>query len=101
MVLVSVKDDLYTITGPELRRCGYRVLKLDLRNVFSSCHFNLLYRVNAEIDAWHKEQDARRKAVHYATAERYAKTIASAIIGLLVVPGAVTTASILTRQLVD
>ncbi len=38
MVLVSVKDDLYTITGPELRRCGYRVLKLDLRNVFSSCH---------------------------------------------------------------
>lgn len=61
MVLVSVKDDLYTITGPELRRCGYRVLKLDLRNVFSSCHFNLLYRVNAEIDAWHKEQDARRK----------------------------------------
>lgn len=81
MVLVSVKDDLYTITGPELRRCGYRVLKLDLRNVFSSCHFNLLYRVNAEIDAWHKEQDARRKAVHYATAERYAKTIASAIIG--------------------
>lgn len=81
MVLVSVKDDLYNITGPELRHCGYRVLKLDLRNVFCSCHFNLLYRVNAEIDAWRKEQDARRKAVHYATAERYAKTIASAIIG--------------------
>lgn len=81
MVLVSVKDDLYNITGPELRRCGYRVLKLDLRNVFCSCHFNLLYRVNAEIDAWRKEQDARQKAVHYATAERYAKTIANAIIG--------------------
>lgn len=81
MVLVSVKDDLYNITGPELRHCGYRVLKLDLRNVFCSCHFNLLYRVNAEIDAWRKEQDARQRAVHYATAERYAKTIASAIIG--------------------
>ena len=81
MVLVSVKDDLYNITGPELRRCGYRVLKLDLRNVFCSCRFNLLYRVNAEIDAWRKEQDARQKAVHYATAERYAKTIANAIIG--------------------
>lgn len=81
MVLVSVKDDLYTITGPELRHCGYRVLKLDLRNVFCSCHFNLLYRVNAEIDAWRKAQDARQRAVHYATAERYAKTIASAIIG--------------------
>lgn len=81
MVLVSVKDDLYTITGPELRHCGYRVLKLDLRNVFCSCHFNLLYRVNIEIDAWRKEQDARQRAVHYATAERYAKTIASAIIG--------------------
>lgn len=81
MVLVSVKDDLYNITGPELRHCGYRVLKLDLRNVFCSCHFNLLYRVNAEIDAWRKEQDVRQRAVHYATAERYAKTIASAIIG--------------------
>lgn len=81
MVLVSVKDDLYNITGPELRHCGYRVLKLDLRNVFCSCHFNLLYRVNAEIDAWRKEQDARQRAVHYATAERYAKTIASAITG--------------------
>ena len=81
MVLVSVKDDLYNITGPELRHCGYRVLKLDLRNVFCSCHFNLLYRVNAEIDAWRKEQDARQRAVHYATAERYAKVIASAIIG--------------------
>lgn len=81
MVLVSVKDDLYTITGPELRHCGYRVLKLDLRNVFCSCHFNLLYRVNIEIDAWRKERDAKRRAVHYATAERYAKVIASAIIG--------------------
>lgn len=52
MVLVSVKDDLYTITSAELKKCGYRVLKLDLRNVFCSCHFNLLYRVNIEIDAW-------------------------------------------------
>lgn len=81
MVLVSVKDDLYTITGAELKKCGYRVLKLDLRNVFCSCHFNLLYRVNIEIDAWRKEQDAKQRAVHYATAERYAKVIASAIIG--------------------
>lgn len=81
MVLVSVKDDLYTITGGELKKCGYRVLKLDLRNVFCSCHFNLLYRVNIEIDAWRKENDAKQKAVHYATAERYAKVIASAIIG--------------------
>ena len=81
MVLVSVKDDLYTITGSELKKCGYRVLKLDLRNVFCSCHFNLLYRVNIEIDAWRKEQDPKKKAVHYATAERYAKVIASAIIG--------------------
>ena len=78
MVLVSVKDDLYTITGGELKKCGYRVLKLDLRNVFCSCHFNLLYRVNIEIDAWRKEQDPKKKAVHYATAERYAKVIASA-----------------------
>lgn len=54
MVLVSVKDDLYTITSAELKKCGYRVLKLDLRNVFCSCHFNLLYRVNIEIDAWRK-----------------------------------------------
>lgn len=81
MVLVSVKDDLYTITSAELKKCGYRVLKLDLRNVFCSCHFNLLYRVNIEIDAWRKEQDAKQRAVHYATAERYAKVIASAIIG--------------------
>lgn len=81
MVLVSVKDDLYTITSAELKKCGYRVLKLDLRNVFCSCHFNLLYRVNIEIDAWRKESDAKQKAVHYATAERYAKVIASAIIG--------------------
>lgn len=44
MVLVSVKDDLYTITSAELKKCGYRVLKLDLRNVFCSCHFNLLCR---------------------------------------------------------
>lgn len=80
-MLVSVKDDLYTITGAELKKCGYRVLKLDLRNVFCSCHFNLLYRVNIEIDAWRKERDAKRRAVHYATAERYAKVIASAIIG--------------------
>ena len=81
MVLVSVKDDLYTITSAELKKCGYRVLKLDLRNVFCSCHFNLLYRVNIEIDAWRKEQDTKQRAVHYATAERYAKVIASAIIG--------------------
>ena len=81
MVIVSVKDDLYEITTPELHKCGYRVLKLDLRNVFASSHFNIMYRVNAEIDAWQKALDAKQKAVHYATAERYAKIIANAIIG--------------------
>lgn len=81
MVLVSVKDDLYNITGPELRKCGYRVLKLDLRNVFTSSHFNILYRVNLEIDAWKQCGSPKQKAIHYATAERYAKIIANAIIG--------------------
>lgn len=81
MVIVSVKDDLYNALRPELLECDYTIAKLDLRNVFRSNHYNMMYRVNAEIDLWKQAVEPKEKAIHYATAERYAKILATAIIG--------------------
>ena len=52
MILMDVKGTLYNKAGPELQAKGYCTPVLDLRNVFRSYQFNILYRVNKEIDAW-------------------------------------------------
>lgn len=81
MVIMDVKGDLYRRLEPELRHAGYRTPVLDLRSIFRSAQYNIMYRVNRMMDAWASEQDPKQKALHYAVAERYAKVIAEAIIG--------------------
>lgn len=53
---------------------------LDLRNVFRSYQFNILYRVNKEIDAWRTSVNEEDRVKHYGAAERFAKVAANAII---------------------
>lgn len=53
---------------------------LDLRNVFRSYQFNILYRVNKEIDAWRTAANEEDRVKHYGAAERFAKVAANAII---------------------
>lgn len=81
MVIMDVKGDLYRRLEPELRHAGYRTPVMDLRTIFRSSQYNLMYRVNQRMDAWAREKDPKQKALHYAVAERYAKVIAEAIIG--------------------
>lgn len=80
MILMDVKGTLYNKAGPELQAKGYCTPVLDLRNVFRSYQFNILYRVNKEIDAWRTAANEEDRVKHYGAAERFAKVAANAII---------------------
>ena len=80
MILMDVKGTLYNKAGPELQAKGYCTPVLDLRNVFRSYQFNILYRVNKEIDAWRTSVNEEDRVKHYGAAERFAKVAANAII---------------------
>lgn len=81
MVFVSVKHDLYKTMYGELKDCGYRILKLDLRDVYGSNGWNIMYGVNAAIDSWRAAKTDVDKTLHFSEAERYAKVVAQAIVG--------------------
>lgn len=80
MLIVDIKGDLYRKTAAELQACGYRTPILDLRLVENSYQFNIMNRVNKEIDLYLAATTRRDRAKHYGMAERYAKITADAII---------------------
>lgn len=79
-IAADIKGTLYSTTAPEMKRCGYRTCVLNLRDVFTSLCYNVMYRVNEEIDLYKAANSKKEKAIHYGAAERYAKIVASAII---------------------
>ena len=80
MLITDCKgEELYTC-GNMLKESGYRVLYLDFRNPLKSYRFNLMVTINAEIDKYKAVCDEAEKILHYARAERYAKTLASSIV---------------------
>lgn len=80
MILVDIKGTLYDATAAQLQKHGYRTPVLNLREVFDSYSYNIMYRVNTEIDAYLAAGSKKEKAIHYGMAERYAKIAASAIV---------------------
>lgn len=80
MIIVDIKGTLYEKTAPLLQTSGYRTPVIDLRNVFNSYRYNVMYRVNEEIDLYKAAKSPAERAIHYGRAERYAKIAAAAII---------------------
>lgn len=82
ILCLDVKGTLYNETAAEAQSKGYRTPVINLRDVSRSYPINVMYAVNREIDAWKDSQTTEEKARHYGAAERYAKTLADAIINL-------------------
>lgn len=83
ILALDVKGTLYEATAPAAQAKGYRTPVINLRDVFRSCPINILYAVNREIDAWRGSSSEEERARHYGAAERYAKTLADAIVNLV------------------
>lgn len=79
MLLMDIKGTLYATTAAELQACGYETPVINLREVFNSYHYNIMYQVNREIDAFKTASDGKSQAIHYGAAERYAKITAAAV----------------------
>ena len=80
MLIMDCKGELFRSTAGELQADGYRTPTLDLREIMKSDRYNLLIHVNLEIDQYKVSHDKMQKAIHYGTAERYAKQLAFQLI---------------------
>lgn len=80
MLIMDCKGELFRATAGELQADGYRTPTLDLREIMKSNRYNLLTHVNWEIDQYKGSHDKLQKAIHYGTAERYAKQLAFQLI---------------------
>ncbi len=80
MLLTDCKGELIRTCGKFLKSAGYRVLYLDFRYPLKSFKYNLMHAINNELDKYKATEDKSEKIIHYAKAERYAKTLASSIV---------------------
>lgn len=80
MLITDCKGEEITTCGGFLKESGYRVLYLDFRYPLQSYHNNLMYNTNKEIDKYKAAKEESEKILHYAKAERYAKTLAGSIV---------------------
>lgn len=80
LILMDIKGTLYNSGAPELQRHGYRTPVINLRDVFHSYKYNIMHKVNDEIDAWRMAATEEEKVIHYGAAERHAKIAAHAIL---------------------
>lgn len=80
MLILDCKGEELGTCGRVLEQDGYRVLYLDFRHPLKSYKFNLMYNINAEIDRYKASENEGEKILHYAKAERYAKTLAASIV---------------------
>lgn len=80
LILMDIKGTLYNSGAPELQRHGYRTPVINLRDVFHSYKYNIMHKVNDEIDAWRIATTETEKVTHYGAAERHAKIAAHAIL---------------------
>lgn len=80
MLILDCKGEELNSCGKALEEDGYRVLYLDFRYPLKSYKDNLMYTINVELDKYKAAQDESEKILHYAKAERYAKTLAASIV---------------------
>lgn len=80
MLITDCKGEEITTCGGFLKDAGYRVLYLDFRFPLRSYHNNLMFNTNKEIDKYKAAKDESEKILHYARAERYAKTLSGSIV---------------------
>lgn len=80
LLLTDVKGELLASCGQFLKDAGYRVLYLDFRHPLESYHDNLMYSVNVEIDQYKAAKGQSDGVLHYARAERGAKTLAASVV---------------------
>jgi type IV secretion system protein VirD4 len=80
MLLTDCKGELLNTCAEFLKEMGYRVMYLDFRYPMKSFKDNLMIGINNEIDKYKSDIDEGEKIMHYAKAERYAKTLAASIV---------------------
>lgn len=80
MLILDCKGEELNTCGKTLEEDGYRVLYLDFRYPLKSYKYNLMHTINVEIDKYKEAKDESEKILHYAKAERYAKTLAASIV---------------------
>lgn len=86
MVITDPKGELRAYTEPYLKRKGYNVITLNLRNIQESNTFNPMHRINQEIAEYKRiiknGMMAERHIAeeHLTLAERYARDLAELIV---------------------
>lgn len=79
-VIVSLKNDLHDMTISEMQKNDIEVSVINLRNPLMSKKFNPMKQVNDYIAKYNQATTDQEKTKAYARAEKYAKTLASAIV---------------------
>lgn len=78
--IVSLKNDLHDMTISEMEKNDINVSVINLRNPLMSKKFNPMKQVNDYITIYHNATSEQEKTKAYARAEKYSKTLASAIV---------------------
>ncbi|MFV0255084.1 MAG: type IV secretory system conjugative DNA transfer family protein, partial [Erysipelotrichaceae bacterium] len=78
--IVSLKNDLHDMTISEMEKNDINVSVINLRNPLMSKKFNPMKQVNDYSTIYHNATSEKEKTKAYARAEKYSKTLASAIV---------------------
>lgn len=79
-VIVSLKNDLHDMTITQMEKNDINVSVINLRNPLMSKKFNPMKQVNDYITKFNNAETKQEQTKAYAKAEKYAKTLASAIV---------------------
>lgn len=79
-VIVSLKNDLHDMTINQMENNDINVSVINLRNPLMSKKFNPMKQVNDCITKYNNATTKQEQTKAYARAEKYAKTLASAIV---------------------
>ena len=81
MLVTDMKGELLRETRNALKEAGYQTLYFNLRDPFNSYCYNLMHNINRNMDLYKTAAAEHDRLLHYAKAERYAKTLAQTIVG--------------------
>ncbi|MFV0499807.1 MAG: type IV secretory system conjugative DNA transfer family protein [Bacilli bacterium] len=79
-VIVSLKNDLHDMTIERMRKSNVNINVINLRSPLMSDRFNPMKQVNDWIDKYNCTEIKTEQVKAYAKAEKYAKTLAAAIV---------------------
>lgn len=79
-IIVSLKNDLHDMTIERMRRSNVNINVINLRSPLMSDRFNPMKQVNDWVDRYKSTEEKTKQVKAYAKAEKYAKTLAAAIV---------------------